>query len=72
MSGRILALLLVLAVLSLSITASAAAETPASKLYVKKVENLPEGFIFGMDISSVIAEENSGATAPTTPPTMNW
>ena len=60
MSGRILALLLVLAVLSLSITASAVAETPASTLYVKKVENLPEGFIFGMDISSVIAEENSG------------
>ena len=31
-----------------------------SPLYVKKVEGLPEDFIFGMDASSVIAEENSG------------
>ena len=31
-----------------------------SALYVKKVENLPEDFIFGMDISSVLAEERSG------------
>ena len=31
-----------------------------SSLYVKKVENLPEDFILGMDISSVLAEENSG------------
>ena len=31
-----------------------------SSLYVKKVENLPEDFILGMDISSVIAEEKSG------------
>lgn len=31
-----------------------------SSLYVKKVENLPEDFILGMDISSVIAQENSG------------
>lgn len=29
-------------------------------LYVKKVENLPNDFIMGMDASSVIAEENSG------------
>ena len=29
-------------------------------LYVKKVENLPEDFILGMDISSVLAEERSG------------
>ena len=29
-------------------------------LYVKKVENLPEDFIFGMDASIVIAEEKSG------------
>ena len=27
---------------------------------MKKVENLPEDFIFGMDISSVLAEEASG------------
>ena len=31
-----------------------------SSLYVKKVENIPEDFILGMDASSVIAEENSG------------
>ena len=29
-------------------------------LYVKKIENLPKDFILGMDLSSVIAEENSG------------
>ena len=29
-------------------------------LYVKKVEDLPEDFIFGVDASSVIAEEDSG------------
>ena len=33
-----------------------------SSLYVKKVENLKEDFIFGMDASSVIAEEQSGVT----------
>ncbi|MBQ9511157.1 MAG: glycosyl hydrolase 53 family protein [Clostridia bacterium] len=31
-----------------------------SDLYVKKVESIPDGFIFGMDASSVIAEEESG------------
>lgn len=31
-----------------------------SDLYVKQVENLPEDFIFGMDVSSLIAEEDSG------------
>ncbi|MBO4847973.1 MAG: glycosyl hydrolase 53 family protein [Clostridia bacterium] len=31
-----------------------------SSLYVKKVENMPDDFILGMDASSVIAEENSG------------
>ena len=31
-----------------------------SSLYVKKVENIPEDFIFGMDASSVLAEEASG------------
>ncbi len=39
---------------------SAAAEEASSPLYVKKVENLPEDFIFGMDVSSVLAEEASG------------
>ena len=33
-----------------------------SSLYVKKVENLLEDFILGMDASSVIAEEQSGVT----------
>ena len=32
----------------------------SDSLYVKKVENLPEDFIMGMDASAVIAEENSG------------
>ena len=31
-----------------------------SNIYVKKVENLPEDFIMGMDASSVLAEEASG------------
>ncbi len=31
-----------------------------SSLYVKKVDGLPEDFILGMDISSVLAEEASG------------
>ena len=39
---------------------SAGAESVSDTLYVKKVENLPEDFIFGMDISSVLAEEKSG------------
>lgn len=29
-------------------------------LYVKKIENIPKNFIFGMDISSLISEEESG------------
>ena len=36
--------------------------TKSNTLYVKKVENMPEDFILGMDISSVIAEEDSGVT----------
>ena len=44
---------------------SAKAAVPAEKiegsqLYVKKVDNLPDDFILGMDASIVIAEENSG------------
>ncbi|MBQ3231634.1 MAG: glycosyl hydrolase 53 family protein, partial [Clostridia bacterium] len=31
-----------------------------SSLYVRKIENLPDDFIFGMDASSVIALEDSG------------
>ena len=29
-------------------------------LYVKKIENIPKNFIFGIDISSLISEEESG------------
>ena len=32
----------------------------ASSLYVRRVDGLPEGFLFGMDVSSVLAEEASG------------
>ena len=32
----------------------------SDSLYVKKIENLPEDFILGMDVSSVLAEERSG------------
>ena len=39
---------------------SGGAESARESLYVKKVENLPEDFIFGMDVSSVLAEEKSG------------
>ena len=38
----------------------AAGEPAADSLHVRKVENLPEDFIFGMDVSSVLAEEASG------------
>ncbi len=55
--GIILASLVLLTVF---LPAGAAAEEEESMLYVKKVENLPEDFIFGMDISSVLAEEASG------------
>lgn len=37
-----------------------APELPQSTLYVKRVENLPDDFILGMDVSSVLAEEASG------------
>ena len=36
------------------------AKIEGSSLYVKKVENLPDDFILGVDLSSVIAEEQSG------------
>ncbi len=37
-----------------------AALAEGSELYVKKVDNLPDDFIFGMDVSSVLSEERSG------------
>ena len=39
---------------------SARAASSSDTLYVKKVENFLEDFIFGMDVSSVLAEEASG------------
>ncbi len=55
MKFRWIALLLVLALLPVW----GAAES-GETLYVKKVENLPEDFIFGMDASSVISLEQGG------------
>ena len=58
MNGRIWIVLLLACCLALAGLGVAAAEE--NSLYVKKVENLPEDFIFGMDVSSVLAEEASG------------
>ena len=52
-------LLTLLLVLCLLLPAACSAEK-VSSLYVRKVDNLPEGFLFGMDVSSVLAEEASG------------
>ena len=57
MRNRNFIALILMAALLLGAFASARAE---GDLYVKKVEGLPEDFIFGMDASIVIAEENSG------------
>ena len=51
--------LLLAAVLALSGLPLALAEE-APELYVRKVENLPEDFFLGMDVSSCLAEEASG------------
>ena len=59
MNGRTL-LILTLVLFLLLPCLYAGAEAVSDTLYVKKVENLPEDFIFGMDISSVLAEEASG------------
>ena len=58
MTGRAAILLVLLAILCFP--AYSGAEPVSGTLYVKKVENLPEDFIFGMDVSSVLAEEASG------------
>ncbi len=60
MNGRVMIAGLMILVLLMAVAPLAAGAEDASTLYVKKVENLPEDFIFGMDVSSVIAEENSG------------
>ena len=59
MFPRLIAFLLVMALIPAGLYSMAAAEE-AAPLYVRKVENLPEDFIMGMDASSVIAEEDSG------------
>ena len=56
MKGR----MIILALLALCLCVPAAAGAEESAFYVRKVENLPEDFIFGMDVSSVLAEEASG------------
>ena len=60
MNGRLMMILLLVLSLLPLLPLSAGAEEAQSSLYVQKVENLPEDFIFGMDISSVLAEEASG------------
>ena len=65
-----LALALLLPIMSLAGCSSGNSPEPGSRipteklegnpLYVKKVEDLPEDFIMGVDASSVIAEEESG------------
>ena len=60
MNGRLLMIALIVISLLALFPLYAGAEEPESSLYVRKVENLPEDFIFGMDISSVLAEEASG------------
>ena len=55
---RVISFLLILALIP-CVSFAESADRP-SPLYVRKVENLPEDFIMGMDVSSVIAEENSG------------
>ena len=46
--------------LSLILCCLSAAPAGADPLYVKAVDGLPEDFLFGMDVSSVIALENAG------------
>ena len=55
---RIMIRLLGIFLMLLLCTSVAAAEE--STLYVRKVEHLTDSFIFGMDVSSVLAEEASG------------
>ena len=52
-------LMSLLLALCLLLPAAGTAEE-ASSLYVRKVDGLPEDFLFGMDVSSVLAEEASG------------
>ena len=52
---------LVLLGLLLLLCGTASADENAA-LYVKKIDGLPEDFILGMDVSSVISLEKSGVT----------
>ena len=60
MNGRLFLVISMILALLFMLPVSAGADTKESALYVKKVENLPADFIFGMDVSSVLAEEASG------------
>ncbi|MBR3929018.1 MAG: glycosyl hydrolase 53 family protein [Clostridia bacterium] len=51
--------LILLIALSVSVFSPAFSEEESS-LYVRKIENLPDDFIFGMDASCVVALEDSG------------
>ena len=61
---KIMAVILTAAMLAGLLAGCGAAKidkvTGSGSLYVKKIEGLPEDFIMGMDISSVLAEEASG------------
>ena len=61
-AAAILAAALLLAACGSGTTSPKEERTAVSSdsLYVKKIENLPEDFILGMDVSSVLAEERSG------------
>lgn len=59
--GKRIAALLTAAALLLS-ALPALSEAATETLYVRRVENLPDGFFMGMDVSSVLAEEASGVT----------
>ena len=52
--------LILAAVFSFSALPALAEREAEAPLYVRKVENLPADFFFGMDVSSVLAEEASG------------
>ena len=59
---KMLCVILILGMLLALCACGEAEKAPVTSdtLYVKPVENLPEDFILGMDVSSVIAEEQSG------------
>ena len=56
---QLIALALCAALLLTSLALAESAET-GNPLYVRKIDNLPDGFFLGMDVSSVLALERSG------------